>query len=86
MLGSTFAYPWILWGLLSIPLLVFFYWRRRRRMITEMTFSSLQRFEKTRHSMRERLHDVPVALRLAALALFIGALARPQSATSVEKT
>jgi Ca-activated chloride channel family protein len=84
MLGSTFAYPWILWGLLSIPLLVFFYWRRRRKMITEMTFSSLQPFEKTRPSMRERLHDVPVALRLAALALFIVALARPQSATSGE--
>jgi len=84
MFGSTFAYPWILWGLLSIPLLAFFYWRRRRSMVTAVTFSSLQPFEKTRPSLRERLRDVPVALRLAALGLFIIALARPQSATSRE--
>lgn len=84
MFGDGFAYPWILWTLLLIPLLAFLYWRRRRHMVTELTFSSLQPFDHTPGSLRERLHDVPVALRLAALALFIVALARPQAVSSRE--
>lgn len=84
MFGDGFAYPWILWALLLIPLLGFLYWRRRRHMVTELTFSSLQPFDHMPRSLRERVHDVPVALRLAALALFIVALARPQAVSSRE--
>ena len=84
MFGDGFAYPWVLWGLLAIPLLAFFYWRRRTRMVSEVTFSSLQPFEHTPRSLREKLRDTPVALRLLALALFIIALARPQSISSRE--
>jgi Ca-activated chloride channel family protein len=53
-------------------------------MVTEVTFSSLQLFDNTPRSLRERLHDMPIALRLLALALFIIALARPQSVSSRE--
>ena len=84
MFGDGFAYPWVLWSLLLIPVLVAVYWKRRQKMVTEMTFSSLQPFDHTPRSLREKLHDVPVALRLFALALFIIALARPQSVSSKE--
>lgn len=84
MLGDGFAYPWILWLLLLIPVLGFVYWRRRRRMVAEVTFSSLKPFDHMPHSWREKIHDVPIALRLAALGLFIIALARPQSVSNKE--
>lgn len=84
MFGDSFAYPWVLWGLLVLPLLAFSYWRRRRQMVSELTFSSLQPFDHTPRSLRERIRDLPVALRLLALALFIIALARPQSVASRE--
>jgi Ca-activated chloride channel family protein len=84
MFGDGFAYPWILWGLLLLPVVAFSYWRRRRRLVTELTFSSLQPFDHTPRSIRERLRNLPIALRLLALALLIVALARPQSVASTE--
>jgi Ca-activated chloride channel family protein len=84
MLGDGFAYPWVLWLLLLIPVLAFVYWRRRKRMVTEVTFSSVQPFDHIPSSLREKLRDIPVGLRLLALALFIVALARPQSVSNKE--
>ena len=84
MFGDGFAYPWVLWLLPLIPVLAYVLWRRRRSMVTEVTFSSLQPFGHTPRALRERLHQVPLWLRLAALALFLIALARPQSISSRE--
>jgi Ca-activated chloride channel family protein len=84
MLGDGFAYPWVLWLLLLIPILVFVHWRRRAQMVTEVTFSSVQPFDHIPGSLREKLRDVPVGLRILALALFIVALARPQSVSNKE--
>ena len=84
MLGDGFAYPWVLWLLLLIPLLAFVYWRRRTLMVTEVTFSSVQPFDHIPGALREKLRNIPVGLRLLALALFIVALARPQSVSNRE--
>jgi Ca-activated chloride channel homolog len=84
MFGDGFAYPWILWLLLIIPALGAWYWRKRQKMVTEVTFSSIEPFDHTPRSLRERLRDMPMWLRLTALALFIIALARPQSVSSKE--
>ncbi len=84
MFGDAFAHPWILWALLAIPVLAVYYWRRRRTMVSELRFSSLQPFDHTPRGLREKLRDIPVVLRLAALALLIIALARPQSVSSRE--
>ena len=84
MFGDGFAYPWVLWALLLIPVLATVYWKRKKKMVTDVTFSSLQPFDHMRGSLREKLHDFPIALRLVALALFIIALARPQSVSSKE--
>ena len=48
MLGETFANPGFLWLLLLIPALGYLFWRRRRRMVTELRFSSLQPFSSIR--------------------------------------
>lgn len=84
MLGDGFAYPWVLWFSLLIPILAFVYWRRRKQMVTEVTFSSVEPFDHIPGSLREKLRDIPAGLRLLALALFIVALARPQSVSSRE--
>lgn len=84
MLGDMFAYPWMLWFLLLIPLLSLLYWRRKRTLVAEVTFSSLQPFSQSPRSLRERLRHVPIALRMIALACLIIALARPQSVSSKE--
>jgi Ca-activated chloride channel family protein len=84
MFGDGFAYPWVLWLLLLIPALAFLYWRRRKQMVTEVTFSSILPFDHIPGSLREKLRDIPVGLRLLALALFLVALARPQSISNKE--
>jgi Ca-activated chloride channel homolog len=82
--GDGFAYPWVLWLLLLIPVLGFVFWKRRQKMVTEVTFSSLQPFGQMQRSLREKLYQAPLWLRLAALGLFIIALARPQAVSSKE--
>lgn len=82
MLGDRFANPEFLWLLAIIPALVYIFWRRRKTMVTELQFSSLQPFATTPKSLRERLRHSPVGLRLMGLACLIIALARPQSISS----
>jgi Ca-activated chloride channel family protein len=84
MLGDVFASPWVLWFLLLIPLLAFYYWRRQRKLVAEMTFSSITPFSQAPKTLRERLRHLPALLRLLALASLIVALARPQSVSSRE--
>ncbi|MCX6145386.1 MAG: VWA domain-containing protein [Ignavibacteriales bacterium] len=84
MFGDGFAYPWVLWLLLLIPALAFVYWKRRKQMVTEVTFSSVLPFDHIPGSLREKLRDIPIGLRLLALALFLVALARPQSISNKE--
>ena len=84
MLGDRFANPEFLWLMLTLPVLAVVFWRRKRRMVSEVQFSSLQAFEKVPRSLRERLRHVPLAVRLIALAALIVALAGPQSVSSRE--
>jgi Ca-activated chloride channel family protein len=82
MFGDRFANPEFLWLLLLLPAVGFYLWRRRRLLRVELQFSSLKIFSSIPVSIRERLHNVPLALRMGALALFIIAMARPQSVSS----
>ncbi|HTP14048.1 MAG TPA: VWA domain-containing protein [Bacteroidota bacterium] len=86
MLGDRFANPEFLWLLAGVPLLAYYFWWKRRTMVAELQFSSLQPFGKTSKSIRERLRHSPVAIRLVALACLIVALARPQSVSSRQNT
>jgi Ca-activated chloride channel family protein len=80
--GVTFAYPWVLYLLLSIPLLIAWYLFRGMKSQSSVTYSSLSIFKDVPSTFRERLRHVPIFLRLIAIGLLIIALARPQSFTS----
>jgi len=79
MFGDKFANPLFLWLLLLLPAIGYYLWWRRRKMTVVLQFSSLQIFNKIPRTLRERMRHIPIGLRMMAIALFIIALARPQS-------
>jgi Ca-activated chloride channel family protein len=79
MFGDKFANPVFLWLLLLLPAIGYYLWWRRRKMTVVLQFSSLQIFNKIPRTVRERMRHIPIGLRMMAIALFIIALARPQS-------
>jgi Ca-activated chloride channel homolog len=79
MFGDKFANPLFLWLLLLLPAIGYYLWWRRRKMVVVLQFSSLQIFNKIPRTVRERMRHIPIGLRMMAIALFIIALARPQS-------
>jgi Ca-activated chloride channel family protein len=79
MFGDKFANPAFLWLLLFLPAIGYYLWWRRRKMTVVLQFSSMQVFDKIPRTVRERMRHIPIGLRIMAIALFIIALARPQS-------
>ncbi|MEO8230795.1 MAG: VWA domain-containing protein [Ignavibacteriota bacterium] len=75
----SFAYPWILYFLLLIPLLITWYVWKGRKKQAAINYSSLKMFEKIPATFRERLRHLPFALRMLALIFLIIALSRPQN-------
>jgi Ca-activated chloride channel family protein len=82
--NTTFANPEFLWGLLLIPALVYWYMRRHRRLASDLRYSSLAAFDGATPTWRERLHHVPMILRMIVLAAIIVGLARPQTSSQGE--
>ena len=82
--GITFAYPWILYFLLIIPLMIAWYVFRGMKEQSSVKYSSIYIFKDVPSTLREYLRHVPFSLRLIAIGLLIVALARPQSFTSGE--
>ncbi len=80
----TFAYPWILYFLVLIPLMALWYWFKGRNSQTSINYSSLNIFRGLKPTWRERLKYLPNILRMLAVALLIIALARPQNFESGE--
>src|SRR3972149_10865543 len=80
----TFAYPWILYFLLVIPLMALWYWFKGRNSSPSINYSSLNIFKELKPTWRERLKYIPNILRMLAVALLIIALARPQNFQSGE--
>ena len=78
----TFAYPWILFFLVLVPLMIVWYWIKGRKKQPSITYSSLKIFEDVPSSWKEKLGHVPPILRALAVGLLIVALARPQSYSS----
>src|SRR5512144_994959 len=80
----SFAWPWLLSGLLVVPALAAAYWwqlrRRRRRAVT---YSSVALIRAAAPGRLRRRRHAPVALLLAALACLSLAAARPQVRTDV---
>ncbi|MCX6151882.1 MAG: VWA domain-containing protein [Ignavibacteriales bacterium] len=81
---THFAYSWMFYFLLLLPLLAFWYWKTGRNKSTSVTFSSLKILKGFPPTLRERLRHLIFVLRLLALAFLIVAMARPQSFSSGE--
>ncbi len=82
--GITFAYPWVLYFLAVIPLMIAWYIFRGLKVQSSVKYSSIGIFKDVPSTLREYLRHVPFTFRLIAIGLLIVALARPQSFTSGE--
>lgn len=80
----TFAYPYILIGLVIIPFMVFLYFFKSKKKIPVINYSNTEIFNELKPTLKERLKDVPFILRIIAIALLIIAAARPQTFSSGE--
>jgi Ca-activated chloride channel family protein len=79
MEGIIFAHPKLLYLLLILPGLIAWYIFRQKDAKPSLQLSTLKGFSKAPVSLRVYLRHLPFALRMAALALIIVVLARPQS-------
>jgi len=79
-----FAYPYLLYVLILIPLILFWYWKQHRKRSAAITYSNLEIFNDLNKTLKERLRHLPMFLRLIGLSLLIVALARPQTFSSGE--
>lgn len=80
----SFAYPYVLYSLILIPLLLVWYFRKYKQASPDVTYSSLEMFKDLKPTLRERLRHSPALLRTLALAFLIIALARPQTFSTGE--
>ncbi len=82
----TFNNPHILWLLLLLLPLIAYYIYRALQGGATVTVSSVEGFLRAPRTFRYWLRHLPFVLRMAALALMIVALARPQSVEEQSKT
>lgn len=80
----VFAYPFLLWLLLLLPILIVWYILREKKSSSSVTVSSLGIYRKQSSSMNVMRH-LPFVLRLLSLALLIVAIARPQTRSNEER-
>jgi Ca-activated chloride channel family protein len=82
----SFATPFVLWGLLLIPLGLVAYWLvQRRRIKYAARFTNLDLLANVVDASPGRRRHVPAVLALAALAALIVAMARPQAVVAVPR-
>ncbi len=81
----TFANPKFLWGLLMVPVAIVWYVFRHKKQEASVRFSDMNGFEQLPKSWKVYARHLLFALQMAALALLIVAVARPQS-TSTSQT
>lgn len=80
----SFAFPYALYLLLIIPLLIFWYINKNKKNNPFITFSTLSLLKGLKPTLKERLIHLPFILRLLAISALIIALSRPQSFSSGE--
>ena len=77
-----FANPKLLWLLLLVPLTIIWYILRHKKQEASLNFSDLNGMAKLPKTWKAYLRHLLFALKMAALALLIVALARPQSSST----
>ena len=82
----SFASPFILWGLLLIPVALAGYWLvQRRRIKYAARFTNLDLLANVVDASPGRRRHVPAVFALAALAALVVAMARPQAVVAVPR-
>ncbi len=84
MFDFTFAHPQILFALILLPLILVWYYKNGKEKRTKIIYSNFQLAKASPKTVRAKLSDVPMWLRMLSLGLIIVALARPQSFSSGE--
>ena len=79
-----FADPQYLILLVALPLLGWWYWRRRARKGGTIRYSAVQRLKASAGTKGNRYRHVPFILRVTALTALIVAFARPQTGVTGE--
>ena len=77
-----FANPKLLWLLLLVPLTILWYVLRHKKQEASVRFSDMSGFVKLPKTWKAYLRHLLFALKMAAMALLIVALARPQSSST----
>ena len=80
----TFKYPFLLYFLAVVPLMIFWYWRKLKSISPNISYSTLRNFDGINPTLKERLVHAPFVLRTIAITLLIIAIARPQSFSTGE--
>lgn len=80
----NFAYPWMLWLLLLVPLLALWYFFKPGNQQSSFKISSLAIYKK-HSSGKTNLVHLSFVLRLITISLLIVALARPQTKNEEER-
>ena len=82
----SFASPFILWGLLLIPMALLAYWLvQRRRIKYAARFTNLDLLANVVDASPGRRRHIPALLALASLAALVVAMARPQAVVAVPR-
>ena len=81
-----FANPNLLWLLMIVPAAIVWYVLRHKKQEASVRFSDLSGFAKLPKTWKAYLRHLLFALQVAALALLIVALARPQSSSTNRKS
>ena len=79
---THFRNPEFLWLLLIVPVLALYFWRYKRKRRPRMRISTTEAFRHYKPTLRQRLINLPIVLRVLAVAMLVVALARPQSSSS----
>ncbi|MBY0476427.1 MAG: VWA domain-containing protein [Chitinophagaceae bacterium] len=80
----VFAYPYLLWLLVLLPLLIVWYLVKNKKATSSVTISTL-RIYKRHGGSKTVIRHLPFVLRLLAMALLIISIARPQTRNNEER-
>ncbi len=81
--NTSFAYPWLLWLLLLLPVAIWWYAAKQSARMGSIRISSIRQVQSAR-SWKTMLAHLPFILRVLCMACLIVAMARPQSRNDEE--
>lgn len=81
--NTSFAYPWLLWLLLLLPVAIWWYAVKQSARMGSIRISSIRQVQSTR-SWKTMLAHLPFIFRMLCMTCLIVAMARPQSRNDEE--